>query len=82
MKLNGQILARYLAQEEAQIVFLQLQLDAKQIVQLECYRMLCNIQQIVRDDTLDDSECFERIERIVAEFENGGVDSGSSHDFG
>ena len=82
MKLNEQILAHYLAREDAQIIFPQLQLDAKEIVQLECYRILCNIQQIVRDDTLDDSECFERIERIVAEFENRGIDSGSRHDFG
>lgn len=82
MKLEVELLAHYLAQEDAQIIFPQLQLDAKEIVQLGCYRIVCNIQQIVRDDTLNDSECFERIERIVAEFENRGIDSGSRHDFG
>ena len=82
MKLNVEILAHFLSQENAQILFPQLQLDAKEIVQLQCYQTLCRIQEIVRDDTLNDSECFERIERIVAEFENRGIDSGSRHDFG
>lgn len=82
MKLNVEILAHFLSQENAQILFPQLQLDAKEIIQLQCYQTLCRIQEIVRDDTLEDAECFERIERIVAEFENRGIDSGSRHDFG
>ena len=82
MKLNVEILAHFLSQEDAQIIFPQLQLEAKEIVQLQCYQTLCRIQEIVRDDTLNDSECFERIERIVSEFERIGSNGGGRHDFG
>ena len=82
MKLEVELLAHYLAQEDAQILFPQLQLDAKEIVQLQCYQTLCRIQEIVRDDTLEDTECFERIERIVSEFERIGSNGGGRHDFG
>lgn len=82
MKLNADILAHYLAREDAQIIFPQLKLNAEEIAQLECYQILCRIQQIVRDDTLEDRECFERIERIICALEEIGGNGGSRHDFG
>lgn len=82
MELDVEILAHFLAQQNAQIIFPQLQLDAAEIVELQCYQTLCKIQKIVRDDTLDDAECFERIERIICEFEAIGSDGGIRHDFG
>lgn len=82
MKLNVEILAHYLAQENAQIIFPQLQLSAAEIVEMQCYQTLCRIQEIVRDDTLEDAQCFERIEKIVCDFEAIGSDGGNRHDFG
>lgn len=82
MKLGADILAHYLAREDAQIIFPQLKLNAEEIVQLECYQVLCRIQQIVCDDTLEDRECFERIERIICALEEIGGNGGSRHDFG
>ena len=82
MKLGIEILAHFLAQQEAEIIFPQLKLDAAEIVELKCYQTLCKIQEIVRDDTLEDDECFDRIERIICEFEEVGSDGGVRHDFG
>ena len=82
MELNIEILAHFLAQENAQIIFPDLRFDAKEIVELQCYQTLCKIQKIVRDDTLEDPECFERIERIICAFEAIGSDGGNRHDFG
>ena len=81
MELYVEILARYLAQENARLVFPDLQLNAKEIVELQCYQALCQIQEIVRDDSLEDAECFERIERIICVFEQMGSDGGVRHDF-
>ena len=47
-----------------------------------CFEVLERIRKIVADDELDDPECFQRIEQIVCELENIGVDCGSRHDFG
>lgn len=82
MELSIEILSHYLAQQNAQIIFPQLQLNAAEIVELQCYQTLCKIREIVRDNTLDDEECFERIERIICEFEAMGSDGGTRHDFG
>ena len=80
--MGTEILAHFLAQENAQIIFPQLQLNATEIMELQCYKTLRKIHEIVRDDTLEDAECFERIERIICELEAIGCVGGSRHDFG
>ena len=45
-------------------------------------RALRNIQKILADDTLDDPECFHRIEAIVSLLEDMGLSYGGRHDFG
>ena len=56
MELYVEILAHYLAQENARLVFPDLQLNAKEIVELRCYQALCQIQKIVRDDSLEEQD--------------------------
>ena len=45
-------------------------------------RALRNIQEILADVTLDDPECFHRIEAIVSLLEDMGLSCGGRHDFG
>ena len=45
-------------------------------------RALRNIQEILADVTLDDPECFHRIEAIGAVREDMGLSGGGRHDFG
>lgn len=47
-----------------------------------CYRALERIQAILKDDSLTDPECFQRIEAIVRVYEDLGGGAGSRHDFG
>ena len=47
-----------------------------------CFEVLGRIREILADDSLDDPECFQRIEKIVHELENIGIDCGPRHDFG
>ena len=42
---------------------------------------LGRIREILKDDTLDDAECFQKIEDIVRVFEDLGLDCGVRHDF-
>lgn len=82
MELNVEILAHFLAQEKAQIIFPELKLTATEIVELQCYQTLLRIRNVLRNDTLEDKECFESIERIICEFEAIGCNVGNRHDFG
>jgi len=47
----------------------------------EALRILEKIQTILNDDTLDDPECFERIDAIVRTFYANGI-STDRHDWG
>ena len=48
----------------------------------ESDRALQKIKAVIDDDSLDDPNCFYKIEAIVALFEALGSDGGSRHDFG
>ncbi len=53
-----------------------------EIVELECYKALKEIKDVIEDDLLDDEECFMKIEEIVRVFESIGSNGGNRHDFG
>lgn len=82
MELYKEILAHALAYEELQINIPALQLNATQIVEMECYKALQKIKAIIEDDSLEDRECFMKIEEIVHAFEEIGSTGGTRHDFG
>lgn len=44
-------------------------------------RALEEIRNVLKDDSLDDANCFMRIEKIVQIYEEIGSDGGERHDF-
>ncbi len=56
-------------------------IDTAKIVSDASYTALDQIRRIVRDETLDDKECFMRIEKIISVFEEIGSNAGTRHDF-
>lgn len=54
----------------------------EKLFEKECYILLEKIKAVLEDDSLDDKECFERIECLVCLFEEIGSDCGTRHDFG
>jgi len=81
MKLYAEILSHYLSNENAQILFPDLQLSAKEIVEMQCYQALCKIKGILYDDTLTDDESFLKIEEIICTFRELGSTGGNRHNF-
>lgn len=81
MELYKEILTRILEQEEV-VEFPHFRIKPEKIVETTCYRALEKIQAILRDDRLDDEECFLKIEEIVRVLEKLGGDVGGRHDFG
>lgn len=82
MEIYAEILAHFLSKQKAQILFPNLQFNAAEIVAQQSYLTLCQIKSIIADGTIDDAECFQRIEEIVCALEEIGVDGGGRHDFG
>lgn len=77
MELYHKILAEYFAEYGN----LDEKINAAEIVCDRCYQALCRIRQILDDDSLEDPECFRRIEEIVNTLEKLGIDGGGRHDF-
>ena len=78
MELYKEILARVLEKEALHVTFPNLELNAKEIVELQCYQALQRIKAIIEDDNLSDCACVEEIVRV---FECIGSDGGNRHDF-
>lgn len=81
MELAVELLSKLLEKREINITFPGLNLTAPDILEAASYQALCQIRDILRNDTLDDPECFQRIEEIVQVFERMGSGCGSRHDF-
>lgn len=82
MELYKEILAKVFATKEVKITFSNLQIDPKEIVEMQRYRALQKIKTVIQDDSPTDNECFMKIEEIICVFEALGSGGGSRHDFG
>jgi len=78
MELYKEIIAHVIQQQKVEVTFPDLQISAKEIVEMQCYQTLEKIQAIIHDDDLDDFACVEEIVRL---FEKLGSDGGNRHDF-
>ena len=78
MELAIKILADYYAKHG----YLEQMVEPAVIIRDRCYRALCRIKEILEDETLEDPECFQKIEEIVCVLEELGADAGIRHDFG
>lgn len=84
MELYEEILKHYLTSQKCiiSVDFPDLEQGAQDIINSAAYRALSQIQEILKDDSLADPECFYKIEAILRVFEALGSGCGSRHDFG
>ena len=68
MELYKELIMHILSQGEIKIIFPDLNIDIANIVELEAYKVLNEIKEIIEDNTLDDPECFARIDAIIHAF--------------
>ena len=81
MELASELLAKLLERQPLSITFPELHLSGAALLESASYQALCQIQAVLRDDSLDDPQCFQKIEEIVLIFEQLGSNCGSRHDF-
>ena len=65
MELYKEILAHALMYGEVRITLQNPKADISRIVEGTCYKALEKIKAIIEDDSLEDRECFVKIEEIV-----------------
>ena len=77
MELYEKILCETIARD----VIPSLRLDSAKLLELKCYHAIERIYQIISDETLEDPECFMKIEEIVCVLDDLGIGGGGRHDF-
>jgi hypothetical protein len=82
MELYKDILAHALLNEQVEISFRGRKPNIENIVNNACYQALVKIKTVIEDDSLEDKECFMKIEKIICAFEELGSTCGARHDFG
>lgn len=81
MDIYKEIIAQILRKGVMEITFPQITGDLAELAESECCKVLREIRDVIADNSLDDKECFLKIEKIVRIFEESGVDCGGRHDF-
>ena len=77
------ILMRVLADKlEKGEIKLEIDREVTAEIEKECMEVLGRIRSILADESIEDPECFERIEQIVCAMESIGLNCGSRHDYG
>lgn len=82
MELQQALLLNLLSRYDLQVSFPDLDGSLSALADSQAINTLSQIQAILRDDTLDDPECFHRIEAIVSLLEGVGIDCEGRHDWG
>lgn len=82
MELYKEIILKLIEKEEVQIMFPNLNVNITEVINTQCYKALEKIRDIIQDSTLDDKECFMKIEKIVCLLEDIGSNGNERHDFG
>ena len=77
MELYEQILCEVIAKE----LVPSLRIDSVKLVEMKCYQTIRKIYEIIADETLDDHDCFWRIEQIICTLEDLGIGCCGRHDF-
>ena len=80
MKLYYDVLAQLAIESRCQSCIMRA--DYNRAVERTCFDALKKIKTVVEDDSMEDRECFRKIEEIVGILEEIGSDGGTRHDFG
>ena len=80
MELYREILCHILSKTNIEISFPNME-SPSDLFRDVCYRTLKKIKSVLEDDTLNDPECFEKIEQIMEIFEAIGSRILTRHDF-
>lgn len=64
MELFCQLLIKAMGEEKLEASLSELKMDAKDLVEMQSYRALRRIKEIIEDPELEDPDCFQRIEEM------------------
>ena len=82
MDMYAEILTKALEGGKIEVTFPDMKISPEDIIEGRCYAALSKIKDIIDDPSLNDCDCFQKIEEIICTLEFLGVSNGGRHDFG
>lgn len=80
MELCKDILVKLLSGGQVEVVFKNADWNMVEVVDSICYQALSHIKTIIEDESLNDCECYLKIEEIIRTLEILGSNGGYRHD--
>ena len=81
MDLYKEILVNILAENHVEVTFPDIDIEISKLFEKKCFQALKKIKTVIEDDSLDDPDCFNKIEEIIRTLEALGSGGGFRHDF-
>lgn len=81
MDLYKEIMIKLLECSNIQVTFSNMKVNSETVLELTCYQILKKVKAVIEDDSLNDKECFNKIEKIICILEKEGIPCGDRHDF-
>ena len=77
-----ELVARLAENEKVEVTLLGIKTPLEEMVAARCFDILWKIKEVIDDESLNDPECFQKIESIIQLLEDAGSSGGVRHDFG
>ena len=81
MDLYKEILVSILTESHVEVTFPDINIEIAKLIEMKCFQALKRIKAVIEDDSLDDSDCFNKIEEIIRALEDIGSNGGFRHDY-
>ena len=77
-----ELVARLAENEKVEVTLPGIKTPLEEMVEARCLDILWKIKEVIDDESLNDPECFQKIESIIQLLEDAGSSGGVRHDFG
>ena len=77
-----ELVARLAENEKVEVTLPGIKTPLEEMVEARCFDILWKIKEVIDDESLNDPECFQKIESIIQLLEDAGNGGGVRHDFG
>ena len=77
-----ELVARLADNEKVEVTLPGIKTPLEEMVEARCFDILWKTKEVIDDESLNDPECFQKIESIIQLLEDAGSSGGVRHDFG
>ena len=79
MNLYKDMLVQLLSSHDVIVLFPDFKGNVNELIEMKCFQALRKIKAILEDESLEDADCFMKIEEVLCVLESLGSNGGTRH---